>query len=201
MDDRTIRHVVMTPGVPSPQREDVAQRYTIRVTLKEFADHQGVPVDLYSEEPLPEPVYADWIAADLDRDDLYLRSAVEDSFSEEETAALRAWGEQRGDCTFEIRPMTYVDHFCLGTGALPCSCWVRGDIDLNQLPGFPLARQVRGRYALDWAADGPYVRDPDQGRLQLIGDEDGNLVVKLPPFGESPFGNFVAEVLKKGARP
>jgi hypothetical protein len=162
MDDRTIRHMVMTAGVPPPQRENVAQRYTIRVMLEEFADHQGVPVDLYSEEPLPEPIYADWIAADLDLDDLYLRSAVEDSFSAEETAALRAWCAQRGDCTFEAKPMTFVDQPNLaGHSATVQSSWLKGILDLNQLPGFPLSRRVCGYYALHWAADGPYVRDPD----------------------------------------
>jgi hypothetical protein len=66
------------------------QRYVVRVRADEAFDHKGVVFYLHHEDDLPDQVYAQWIPAHRDRSDPYLRSAVEQTFDEDEVRQLRA---------------------------------------------------------------------------------------------------------------
>src|SRR5262245_49337760 len=162
----------------------MTKRYRIKVTMDEYRGHRGVGMRLFHADELPEEIYEQMMAEGLDCDDPYLRSAVEETFSEDEVAALRDWfaGEwPNGSATFRCEPAAReVSENRIGSGAIP----VGGSSDFylfSEHEGWPLPCAVWGYYDLEHAESGPYVNRPELSLTRLSVTGNG-VVVKQPPF-------------------
>src|SRR5262249_13204168 len=131
-------------------------------------------------DDLPEDVYRDMIPEGLDQSDDYLRSAVEETFGEEEVAVLCQWFSTWEGTTFKAEVAPAVADNLAGVGVLA----VGGVDDFYMFSGpedFPLSSQVWGYFDLEAAESGPYVANPDLALWQ-VGVTENGVVIKQPPF-------------------
>lgn len=124
-----------------------SSRFWIFVEAQRFGDLTNVEFQLYHRDPLLEAVYRRAIPKSLNATDPYLRSAIDQTFSAEEVAALRDWFAMQEGCSFVAEPVEPLRGDEVGVGSL-VDDESSGVWDLSQLPGFPLSIRVAGRYEL-----------------------------------------------------
>jgi hypothetical protein len=160
-------------------------RYIISVTAESFRQHQGVRFYLFHVEGLADDLYRRLIPPGMNWLDPSLQSMADDTFDAQEVEALRRWFAGQPGLTVSAEaaePIGPGDKRSLGGfGAGPVGL-SGGWLCFEELAGWPLPCKVHGNYDLRHAESGPYVDNPNLSMMRVYEDEDGNRVVKQPPF-------------------